>query len=61
MGSLRFEAANPNPSPGTGSISLDGSLRAGPHDLNAMPEMINIEERRDDDMAGDDDIQIVDR
>ena len=58
---LKFEAADRNPIPGTGSISLDGSLRTGPHDPNAIPEMISIEERRDDDMGGDDDIQIVDR
>jgi hypothetical protein len=54
VSSLRFEAADPNPIPGAGSISLDGSLRTGPHDPNAIPEMISIEERRDDD------IQIVD-
>ena len=52
VGSLRFEAADLNPFPGTGSISLDGSLRTGPHGPNAMPEMINIEEKRDDDMGG---------
>ena len=57
----RFEAADPNPIPGTGSISLDGSSRTGPHDPNAIPEMISIEERRDDNIGGDDDIQIVDR
>ena len=45
--------------PGTGSINLDGSLRTGPHDPNAIPEMISIEERRDDDIGGGDDIQIV--
>ena len=44
VGSLRFEAA--------GSISLDGSLHTGPHDPNAIPEMISTEERRDDDMGG---------
>jgi hypothetical protein len=57
---LRFEAANPNPIPGTGSISLDGSLHTGPHDPNAILEMISIEERRDGDIGGVD-IQIVDR
>jgi hypothetical protein len=56
---LRFEAADPNAVPETGSISLDGSLRAGPHDPNAIPEMTSVEERRDDDIGGDDDIQIV--
>ena len=61
VSSLRFEAADPNPIPGTGSISLDGSSRTGPHDPNAIPEMISIEERRDDNIVGDDDIQIVDR
>ena len=59
VGSLRFEAADPNPIPGTGNISLDGSLRTGPHDPNAIPEMISIEERREDDIGGGDDIQIV--
>ena len=61
VGSLRFEGANPNAMLGTGSISLDGSLRSGPHDPNAIPEMIDIEERRDDDIGRGDDIQIVDR
>jgi hypothetical protein len=60
VSSLRFEATNPNAVPGTGSISLDGSLRAGPHDPNAIPEMTSIEERRDNDGGGDN-IQIVDR
>ena len=59
VGSLRFEDANPNPILGTGSINLDGSLRTGPHDPNTVPEMISIGERRDDDIGGDDDIQIV--
>jgi hypothetical protein len=59
VGSLRFEAADPNAVPGTGSISLDGSLRTGPHNPNAIPEMTSIEERRDDDIGRDDNIQIV--
>ena len=57
VGSLRFEVTDP----GTGSISLDRNLRTGPHDPNAVPEMINIEERRDDDIGRGDDIQIVDK
>ena len=61
VGSLKFEAPDPNAMPGTGSISLDGSLRTGPHDPNAILDMISIEERRGDDMGGGDDIQIVDR
>ena len=60
IGSLKFEAADPNAMPGTGGISLDGSLRTGPPDLNAIPEMISIEERRKNDIGGGDDIQIVD-
>ena len=48
VSSLRFEAADLNPIPGT-----------GPHNLNAIPEMISIEERRDDDFGGGDNIQIV--
>ena len=59
IGSLRFEAADPNSISGTGSISLDGSLRTGPHDPNAIPEMIGIEEGRDDDIGEGDDIQMV--
>jgi hypothetical protein len=59
VGSLRFEAADPNTVPGTGSISLDGSLCTGPHDPNAIPKMTSIEERRDDNIGRDDDIQIV--
>ena len=61
VSSLRFEAADPNPIPGTGSISLDGSLRTGSHDPNAIPEMRSIEERWDDDIDGSDDIQMIDR
>jgi hypothetical protein len=61
VSSLRFGGVDPNPIPGTGDISLDGSLRTGPHDPNAIPEMTSIEERRDDDISGSDDIQIVDR
>ena len=60
VSSLRFDAADPNAVLGTGSISLDGSLRTGPHDPKVIPEMISIEERRNDDISGDDDIQIVD-
>jgi hypothetical protein len=59
VGSLRFEAANPNAVPGTRSISLDGSLRAGPHHPNAIPKITSIEERRDDNIGRDDNIQIV--
>jgi hypothetical protein len=59
VGSLRFEAANPNAVPGTRSISLDRSLCAGPHHPNAIPEMTSIKERRDDNIGGDDNIQIV--
>jgi hypothetical protein len=36
VGSLRFEAADPNAVPETRSISQDGSLRAGPHHPNAI-------------------------
>jgi hypothetical protein len=62
--SLRFAADDPNPIPRTGSISEDGSLRIKPQDSNAILEleMISIrEERRDDDIGGSDDIQVVDR
>jgi hypothetical protein len=61
VSSLRFEVADPKAVPGTGSISLDRSLCTEPHDPNAIPEMKSIEERRDDDIGGDDDIQIIDR
>jgi hypothetical protein len=66
VGSLRFGGVDLNPIPEMGSISLDGSLpRIGPHDPDAIPdlEMITIgdsEERRDDDIGGSDDIQMVD-
>ena len=59
VGSLRFGTADPDAISGTGSISLDRSLCTGPHDPNAILEMISIEERREDDIGGDDDIQIV--
>ena len=63
VSSLKFQAADPNAMPATGSISLDGSLCTGPHDPNAIqPEMVSIEESREDDIGwGGDDIQIVDR
>jgi hypothetical protein len=48
VGSLRFEVADPNAVLETRSISLDGSLHAGPHHPNAILEMTSIEERRDD-------------
>lgn len=50
---FKFAAHDPNPR--TGSISDDGSLRVGPHDSNAMPELEMIcikEEGRDDDIGG---------
>jgi hypothetical protein len=59
VSSLRFEAADPNAVPGTRSISLDGSLHAGPHHPNAISEMTSIKERTDDNIGGDDNIQIV--
>ena len=66
VGSLRFRSVDPNPILGMGSIdSLDGSLHIGPHDPDAILdlEMITIQdsdERRDDDIGGSDDIQMVD-
>ena len=60
VGNLRFEAADLNPIPGMGSISLDRSLHTGPHNPNAIPEMISIKERKEDDIGGSDDIQIID-
>jgi hypothetical protein len=59
VGSLIFEAANPNAVPGNRSISLDGSLHTGPHHPNSIPEMTSIAERRDDDIGRDDNIHIV--
>jgi hypothetical protein len=50
VSSLRFGGVDPNPIPGMGSISLDG-----------IPEMISMEERRDDDIGGSDGIEMVDR
>jgi hypothetical protein len=54
VGSLRFEAADPNAVLGT-----SGGLHAGPHHPNAIPEITSIEDRRDDNIGGDDNIQIV--
>jgi hypothetical protein len=59
VSSLRFEAANPDAVPGTRSISLYGSLHAEPHNSNAILEMTSIKERRNDNIGGDDNIQIV--
>jgi len=62
VGSLQFAANDLSLISGTESISPEGSLYIGPDDSNAIPEMINItQERRDDDIGGSDDIQVVDR
>jgi hypothetical protein len=53
-------AAGPNLIPETGSISQDEGLRIGLH-ANAIPEIKGIEETRDNDIDGNDSIQIVDR
>ena len=60
VGSLQFAA---NPIPEAGSISQDRSSRIGDEDdLDPLPVMGNInQERRDDEIGGSDDIQIVDR
>ena len=60
VGSLQF-AANPIPEPG--SINQHRSSHIGDDDnLNPLPIMGNIDqERRDDEIGGSDDIQIVDR
>jgi hypothetical protein len=57
---LRFEVADRNPIPGLESISLDGSLLTGPHDPNAISEMIVSKRGETMIWAGGDDIQIVD-
>ena len=60
LGSLQFATDDPR----TGSISQDGSLSSGPYDPNVTPEleMISIaKERRDDDIGGIDEIQMIDR
>ena len=47
VSSLRFNAVDdPNPNPGTGSISQDGSLGIGLDDLNAGQEMVDISQER---------------
>jgi len=60
VGSWQFGA---NSIPEAGSIDQDGSSHIGhDDDLNPLPVMGNInQERRDDEMGGSDDIQIVDR
>ena len=60
VGSLQFAA---NPIPEAGSIDEDRSSHIGDDDdLNPLPVMGNInQERRDDEIGGSDDIQIVDR
>jgi len=60
VGSLQFAA---NPIPEAGSIDQDRSAHIGhDDDLNPLPVMGNInQERRDDEIGGSDDIQIVDR
>ena len=66
VGSLRFNAVDHDPYPnlGTGSISQDGSLGIIGLDnpTNEGPEMVNIsQERGDDNIGKNDDIQMVDR
>ena len=60
VGSFQFAA---NSIPEAGSIDQDRSSHIGhDDDLNPMPVMGNInQERRDDEIGGRDDIQIVDR
>ena len=58
VGSLQFAA---NPIPDAGSIDQDRSAHIGhDDDLNSVTGNIN-QERRDDEIGGSDDIQIVDR
>ena len=62
VSSLQFNVVDdPNPILGTENcISRDGSLHIGVDDPNADLEMVNInQERRDDDIGGSDDIQMV--
>ena len=63
VSSLQFAADDPNPIPEAGSIDQDRSSHIGhDDDLNPLPVMGNInQERRDDEIGGSDDIQIVDR
>ena len=60
VGSLQFAA---NPIPEAGSIDQDRNSHIGDDDdLNPLPVTGNInQERRDDEIGGSDDIQIVDR
>ena len=60
VGSLQFAAS---PISEAGSIDQDRSSYIGhDNDLNPLPVMGNInQERRDDEIGGSDDIQIVDR
>ena len=62
VSSLQFAADDP-PIPEAGSIDQDRSSHIGhDDDLNPLPVMGNInQERRDDEIGGSDDIQIVDR
>ena len=60
VSSLRFNAVDdPNPNPGMGSISHDGSLGIELDDLNPDLEVVNISQDRRDDVGGSDDIQMV--
>ena len=60
VSSLQFAA---NPIPAAGSIDQDRSSHIGhDDDRNPLPVMGNIDqERRDDELGGSDDIQIIDR
>jgi len=62
VSSLQFAADDPNPISESGSIDQYRSSHIGhDDDLNPLPVMGNInEERRDDEIGGSDDIQIVD-
>ena len=59
VGSLQFAVEDPNPIPGTGSISQDGSLHIELDDATPIAEIVNISQDERDDAS--DDIQIVDR
>ena len=60
VSTLHFAANHPVPIPGTESIDQDGSLHIGHDNPDPLQENIN-RERRDDEIGGSDDIQMIDR
>ena len=62
LSALHFGPDDPILNPETGRISQDGGIQIAPVHLDPVPGMRSIgQKRRDDDIGGSDDLQIVDK